>query len=407
LAGVKRMPSFCLGCADVDALLAERGLTRAHVDEWIRHTGGPSRARLATAIAARAKNLRVIVADDRRPPLDKACGECLMPDALVALARLSIEIEPGFGYPFRGIRFLDGGDVAVEAAFPLGRGLGIRRTVRHDLLLRRAEQVGVEFLGGRPLADASGGWANLGSVRVRYRWLVGADDGTSSVRVWNGFARVVKADMRYGFRHHFRTRPWSDHVETYWGRKRQISVTPVADDEICIAPVSRNPHDRLDRIIGEFPNLARRLDDAVASDVRERGSLTGSRRLARAALGDVALIGDASGSADAITGRGMGFAFEQALRLADAMAAADLDAYADEHRSLMRRPLLMAQLMVALGDDPRLCRLALWATSSWPAAFAALLAFHLGEHPLMNVAAHVLRPFGRRARPPVERTTLG
>ena len=42
--------------------------------------GGP--AGLAAAIAARRRGLRVILADAERPPIDKACGEGLMPDSL-------------------------------------------------------------------------------------------------------------------------------------------------------------------------------------------------------------------------------------------------------------------------------------------------------------------------------------
>ena len=49
--------------------------------------GGP--AGLAAAIAARQTGLRVTVADARCPPIDKVCGEGLMPDSLAAAARAS------------------------------------------------------------------------------------------------------------------------------------------------------------------------------------------------------------------------------------------------------------------------------------------------------------------------------
>jgi 2-polyprenyl-6-methoxyphenol hydroxylase-like FAD-dependent oxidoreductase len=42
--------------------------------------GGP--IGLATAIALRARGFSVTVADPALPPIDKACGEGLMPDAL-------------------------------------------------------------------------------------------------------------------------------------------------------------------------------------------------------------------------------------------------------------------------------------------------------------------------------------
>ena len=50
--------------------------------------GGP--AGLAAAIALRQKGLDVLVADALRPPIDKACGEGLMPDAKKDLAALGI-----------------------------------------------------------------------------------------------------------------------------------------------------------------------------------------------------------------------------------------------------------------------------------------------------------------------------
>src|ERR1700736_4916012 len=52
--------------------------------------GGP--AGLACAIAAALRGLRVQVIDGMRPPIDKACGEGLMPDTLAALARLGIRM---------------------------------------------------------------------------------------------------------------------------------------------------------------------------------------------------------------------------------------------------------------------------------------------------------------------------
>ena len=50
--------------------------------------GGP--AGLAAAIAMRRTGLRVILADAARPPIDKACGEGLMPDSLAAARELGI-----------------------------------------------------------------------------------------------------------------------------------------------------------------------------------------------------------------------------------------------------------------------------------------------------------------------------
>ena len=90
--------------------------------------GGPSG--LATAIAARQRGFDVVVADGARPPIDKACGEGLMPDAREALEKLGIVVPPEDSHPFRGIRFVSG-NLSVDASFPTGAGIGVRRTALH------------------------------------------------------------------------------------------------------------------------------------------------------------------------------------------------------------------------------------------------------------------------------------
>ena len=52
--------------------------------------GGP--AGLASAIAARRNGFDVVIADSARPPIDKACGEGLMPDGVAALRRIGVEL---------------------------------------------------------------------------------------------------------------------------------------------------------------------------------------------------------------------------------------------------------------------------------------------------------------------------
>src|SRR6202521_604140 len=75
--------------------------------------GGP--AGLAAAIAARMKGFDVTVADGAKPPIDKACGEGLMPDALTALDLLGVTIRPDQSAALRGIRFADdSGSVAAS-----------------------------------------------------------------------------------------------------------------------------------------------------------------------------------------------------------------------------------------------------------------------------------------------------
>jgi flavin-dependent dehydrogenase len=337
--------------------------------------GGP--AGLAAGIAARQKGLRAIVADAARPPIDKACGEGLMPDARAAAARIGIEIPANAGFEFRGIRFA-GPRNSVAAAFPEGAGLGVRRTVLHPLLADCASQAGVELSWGIPVTGIGTHTVTLGQTPVRTRWIVGADGGQSLLRRWAGLEGFRRQTRRFGFRRHFRIAPWTDCMEIHWGEGCQFYVTPVSDDEVCLVLMSRSPHLRIEDALPAFPELRHRLGDAAVT-TPERGSLAATCRLKTVARGHVALIGDASGTVDAITGDGLCLAFQQAAALASALESGDLDRYAAAHSRLSRRPAFMAGFMLTLDRWPRLRHRALAALSARPDLFANILAMHVGK----------------------------
>ena len=135
--------------------------------------GGP--AGLATAIAARRAGLKVTLADGHQPPVDKACGEGLLPDAVAALEALGLAVT---GYPLRGIRFF-AGDLSAQADFPNRPGVGIRRLELHNLLREHAGRAGVNLLWGHPVS---------GLEEVSAKWIIGADGASSRVRKWAGLA---------------------------------------------------------------------------------------------------------------------------------------------------------------------------------------------------------------------------
>ena len=98
--------------------------------------GGP--VGLAVAIRGRLAGLDVTVVEPRSTPVDKACGEGLMPSAVRGLRDLGVEVD---GHPFAGIGYV-AGHRRVEARFADGPGLGVRRTTLHAALAARADDVG-------------------------------------------------------------------------------------------------------------------------------------------------------------------------------------------------------------------------------------------------------------------------
>jgi len=353
--------------------------------------GGP--AGLAAAIAARTRGFQVIVADGAKPPITKACGEGLLPDALKALSELGVELRESDGCALAGIRFEDECS-SVSAPFPEGRGLGVRREILHQRMMERARDCGVAFLWNTPVTGLFEEGVVAGGNKIPARWVIGADGGQSRVRRWCGLESLATQKRRFAFRVHYRLKPWSDFTEIYWGEEAQAYVTAVSAQEICVVLILNKADSRFDEALRRFPKLCGRLKDA-AQVGPERGAVTGMFNLKRVWRGNVALIGDASGSVDAITGEGLSLSFRQATALADALAASDLNRYHAAHRRLFRRPRLMGQLLLLLDRRNTLRERTMRALEAAPQLFERMLAYHVGEtRPLQLATASAV--FGWR-----------
>jgi flavin-dependent dehydrogenase len=345
--------------------------------------GGP--AGLAAAIAARKRGLDVVVADGAEPPIDKACGEGLMPGTSKVLEQLGVEVSALDGFILDGIRFVDG-NMSVKADFAVGQGMGVRRVTLHKALLEQAHKAGVTLRWNTTVTGISGAGVILAGERVAARWIIGADGIRSRVRRWAGLEFAHRGRLRYAFRRHYRIEPWSAYAEVHWGRNGQAYVTPVGRTDVCVVLISRNPQERYARLESEFPQLAQRLGSAGCL-WDERGAVTLSHGLERVHTGCVALIGDASGSVDAITGEGLGLSFRQATVLADALASADLRSYQAAHRRLARRPTLMGRLLLLLDRQAKLRQRAMRSLAARPDLFTRLLSVHVGATSPRHIAA--------------------
>jgi 2-polyprenyl-6-methoxyphenol hydroxylase-like FAD-dependent oxidoreductase len=353
--------------------------------------GGP--AGLAAAIAARQHGFGVTVVDAALPPIDKACGEGVMPNGVAALRRLGVNIPPGESMPFQGIRFI-GRELAVDAHFQQSPGLGVRRTTLHRLLIERAEGLGVRLTWGTPIRGLTKDGLSVGDATMDCRWVIGADGASSQVRRWAKLGGVA-IPHRFGFRRHFDIAPWSDMVEVYWCEGAQVFVTPVAPGSVCVAVISRDRHLRLRALFETCPVLAHHLG-GIAPTSRERGVPSTSRRLRRVTRGRVALIGEASGTLDGTTGEGLSVLFQEALALGNALKANDLGPYEVAHRRLRRNPALMSRLLLAMDRSAWLRRRALRVLAADRSFFTHLLAVHVGRPVSARQAALSLYGLGWR-----------
>lgn len=156
--------------------------------------GGP--AGLAAAIALKRENCHVTVVDCAIPPVDKTCGEGLMPDSIAALAELGIEIPAGIGFAFQGIRFADPWS-SVFADFPNGIARGLRRTVLHKVLIQHATRLGISILWGAKHVRLREGRVSVDGRLIEAAIVVGADGQNSQIRRQAALDQIRRETRRY------------------------------------------------------------------------------------------------------------------------------------------------------------------------------------------------------------------
>ncbi|WP_353508535.1 NAD(P)/FAD-dependent oxidoreductase [Intrasporangium sp.] len=338
--------------------------------------GGP--VGLATALYAARRGLVPLVLEPRRGVIDKACGEGLMPGGLQALLDLGVDAP---GHDLRGIRYLAGGRGA-EADFSAGLGRGIRRTTLHAALLDAVARAGVDVqaLAATGMTQDDAGVTVLTEMSgapgptFRAPWVVAADGLHSPTRRFLGLDRgapsgpaPLRTTKRYGLRQHYRCTPWGDHVEVHWSAHGEAYVTPVADDLVGVAVLSRRRQSAQDHLEG-FPELRDRLADApVMTSLRGAGPF--HQRTTRRVSGRVLLAGDASGYVDALTGEGISLGMAHARAAVAAIALAKPQSYERSWRAATRRYALLTRSLVQVSRPAWGRRLVVPAAAALPAVF--------------------------------------
>jgi flavin-dependent dehydrogenase len=202
--------------------------------------------------------------------------------------------------------------------------------------------------------------------------VVAADGRLSRVRRWSGISASPPRRRRFGLRRHFRIVPWSQEVEVYWADEGEAYVTPVAPDVVGIAVLSEARPLDFDVLIGLFPELSARLDGVLVLS-RDRGAGPFGQRPETVFRERLALVGDASGCLDPITGEGLSLAFGEAHAVVRSLQAQNPELYVAEHRRLTRWPRLLTQLLLAVERRPRLRRRAIRGLSASPRVFSWLV----------------------------------
>ncbi|XXF77337.1 NAD(P)/FAD-dependent oxidoreductase [Myxococcaceae bacterium GXIMD 01537] len=349
--------------------------------------GGP--AGLAVAMTAARRGLNAVVLERGAAPVDKACGEGLMPSGLAALERLGARalLSPEGCAPFTEIRYVQEDGSSVEGRLPAPGGLGVRRVALASALTRRARELGVELRERTQVLShrrVDGGMVletPMGPVEARM--LVAADGLGSPLRRAEGLDVEAVGPRRFGVRRHYQVKPWSSFVEVHFADGVEAYVTPAGAERVGVALLWEDGLPGplgFDALLARFPGLAERVAGAVP-DSRPRGAGP-LLRTARAQVADrFALVGDAAGYVDALTGEGLSLAFTCAEVLGELLPEAlvrgatreALSPYERTFQRVFRKYAWLAHGMLLLARRPRWRRRVLRFAGRHPRLFERVL----------------------------------
>lgn len=325
--------------------------------------GGP--VGMAAALHAHRAGLSVLVREPRSGPIDKACGEGLMPGAVTELADLGVHPQ---GRDLAGIHYLDAtaGGPGVAARFAAGPGRGVRRTVLHDALAERAAAVGID-VDPRPVEDVQEAADHLVVDGEPTRYLIAADGLHSPVRRLLGLDASTPGRRRFGLRCHVQQAPWTSYVEVHWSRRAEAYITPVDDDLVGVAVLS-DAGTRFEDLLDDFPVLQARLTGART---RVMGAGPLRQRATSRSAGRVLLVGDAGGYVDALTGEGIALGLAQARTAVACVASGRPEDYDHQARRLGLRHELLTHALLRATSHQALRRRLVPAAEKLPWLFSA------------------------------------
>ncbi|QDE71463.1 NAD(P)/FAD-dependent oxidoreductase [Myxococcus xanthus] len=278
--------------------------------------GGP--AGLAVAITTTLRGLNTVVLERGVAPVDKACGEGLLPPGMAVLERLGVLplLDDQGSYPCVGIRYVQEDGSTAEGLFPGKGALGVRRVALATALVSRARRVGVELRERTQVLshqrDSDGVVLHTAEGPVAAAMLVAADGLASPLRRAEGLEMEPTGPRRFGLRRHFQVAPWTPYVEIHFAHGVEAYVTPAGVRRVGLAFLWEDGvvegRVSFETLLARFPKLSERFSgSAPDSQPRGAGPLA---RVSRARIADrFALVGDAAGYVDAITGEGLSLAF--------------------------------------------------------------------------------------------------
>ena len=281
---------------------------------------------------------------------------------------------------------------SARAEFAGATGFSVRRVHLHQILVSHAIEAGVEFRWGTrvlqyeddsvatakenyPIVGSSARMARTRKSENGRDWIRGlSEEAIRFLHSLSGGAVVGRGRGSLDAR-------LPDIYHPMRGRRLALPYSPMIPDSGWRA-----------RCRG-FPTLRKNCEEQHPQP-GSLGDTTSLRILPAVARSRVALVGDASGTVDAVTGHGLSLSFQQAIPLAEAMKRDDLAHYQRAHKKIAAVPITMTRLMLLMGGNDWIRRRTIRLFQNTPGLFSRLLAIHTETTPLSSVGLAEIAGFG-------------
>ena len=292
---------------------------------------------------------------------------------------------------FEGIHYIASNGREVQANFLEGPGLAMRRPLLSKALLDVASHTSGLLIEentavlGCQISDQTT-LLKTESSHIQTRFLIGADGLRSPTRNWLGLEAPFTSLKRYGAVQHYAIKPWSRKVEIHWKSGLEIYLTPCGQNELGVGFLwDKNKYEPsllgknlADGFLSNFPELQQRLSGSQKiGPTRAIGPLC--RPVKSPIARRAALIGDAAGYLDPITGEGISLGLKSALLLTECLSrGGDLSGYAQELKKSRRNYYLTTQSLLLCAKHERLFNASIHFLSQYPKIFQRLLSLNMG-----------------------------
>jgi menaquinone-9 beta-reductase len=283
--------------------------------------GGP--VGLFLAIKLSKLGHKVTLYEKKKWPIDKVCGQGIMPGGVKILEDLGIMFQNGIdSYDFTNIEYLDQ-EISING-YLNASAKGVKRSILSQKLYQFAlscEQLTLVPLS--TLVDIKVTVDEKVEIKLEginhkpvFDFVFACDGLHSKVRKITNHERCRKGPYRMGARVHYSISPWAEGVQVYWDQSVEAYVTPVSTNQIEIAflwyqDIFSKEGQLIDKLLDRFPLLIKKLNNAKPdSDFKAYGPFKFNSSTIH--KDNIFYIGDCYKFLDGITGEGLSLGFKQA-----------------------------------------------------------------------------------------------